>query len=151
MKALFHDQIRDQFEYKIRNHYMDAAGRFEARRRVKVADNPNIRKSSESADSIPNEPSDSMWDSYEDSIYEGGFELKRKNTMNKQRLANLRKSKNMLKSKKKKKNRNKGIEEPIRVKGSGILTCFGCLPNLNFYYARAHQYLMRFIYFPLMH
>lgn len=93
VKALFHNRINDQFEYKIDQVYMEAANRFEARRRVKIADtlNPNFRKSSAASSSLPSDPSSSLWS--DDSIYEGGIKdsLKHKKTMNKQR-ANIRKS-----------------------------------------------------------
>lgn len=86
--ALFHNKIRDPFEEKIRDVYMTAAGRFEARRRVKVADNPNIRKSTEDSDSMPYEPSSSLWSDDEDSLYEGGQKdpLKIKKSLNKSRI-----------------------------------------------------------------
>lgn len=98
VKALFHDRIKDQFEYKIDSHYMDAAGRFEARRRVKVADNPNLRKDSATSSSLPSDPSSSLWS--DDSIYEGGLKesLKRKKSYNQQKV-NLRKTQNRRKRK----------------------------------------------------
>jgi hypothetical protein len=108
VKALFHEKIRDNFDNEIYQHYFEAADKYEARRRIKVAINPDLNYSSESEVDAETDSEDtstySSYDSY--SFYEGGerIDLKRKKSKNKKK-ANFRKSK-MSQDKRSKKNKS---------------------------------------------
>jgi hypothetical protein len=84
VKGLMHNRISSNFEYKMEHYYMDAAGKFQARRRHKLATNLEIEK--DSSDYVPYEPSSSIFS--DDSYYEGGVHesIRRKMSANKQKI-----------------------------------------------------------------
>lgn len=115
VKGLIHNKINSSFEYKIEHHYMDAAGKFQARRRHKLA--TNLELEIESSENIPYEPSSSIFS--DDSFYEGGVHesIRRKMSANKQKI---RRAKTQMISQKKDTKKQSLESQQLVVKGKQL-------------------------------
>jgi len=114
VKGLFHNKISDEFEDKISQHYMDAAGKFQARRRFKIATNPELQLESASSDYVPFEPSSSIFS--DSSYYEGGVEESMRMKLNMNKL-NIKRTKTRIKKEKDKPNRQAINKDNKTIKG----------------------------------
>ena len=84
--GLIHDKIRGEFESKIQNHYMNAAEKFEAKRRVKQLKNVKIqnKKRTERFKSSSSDETLSLYwaENFSETSYEGGRKEKVGNKRN---------------------------------------------------------------------
>ena len=113
--GLIHDKIRGEFESKIQNHYMNAAKKFEAKRRVKQLKNVKIqnKKSTQRFKSSSSDETYSLYwsENFSESDYEGGAKEQLSNkTINDKNQVNFRTSKKL-------KSKSNSID-PIKIKGN---------------------------------
>ena len=98
VKGLIPDKNRNEFEVKIKNQYMSAAEKYEAKRKVKQTRNLNIhnKKKTEKLPSSDDTYSLNWSENFSESSYEGGEEehLDRKKTLNRKQIR-LRSSKSL--------------------------------------------------------